>query len=55
MPDQDIAEAERKLKEAYDQFMAQIEVLKKERLEILKKVVGRIEQEKLAEVMKSLQ
>jgi len=54
MPGEAPADAESRLKKAYDEFMGQLEALKKDRLDVVKKVVGRIEQEKIEEIMKYL-
>ena len=44
----------RRLQAAYDEFVAKLDALRKERFELAKQVVSRIEQQKLHDVIDSL-
>jgi len=47
-------EKAKKLQAAYDQFMEQIKGLEHERLEVMKKVIGEMEQEEIANILQEL-
>jgi len=47
-------EKARKLQAAYDQFMEQIKGLEHERLEVMKKVIGEMEQEEIQLLLNEL-
>lgn len=47
-------EKARKLKEAYDAFMGQLGELEHERLEVMKKVLGELEQEEIRKIIEEL-
>jgi hypothetical protein len=49
-----LKEKARRLKDAYKEFMSRLDALKKEHFELTKKVIGRMEQEKIQEVLNSL-
>lgn len=44
----------KRMQAAYDEFAARLEALRKERMELAKRVVSRIEKRKLEEVIESL-
>lgn len=47
-------EKAKKLQAAYDHFMEQIKGLEHERLEVMKKVIGEMEQEEIAKILQEL-
>jgi len=47
-------EKAKKLQAAYDQFMEQIKGLEHERLEVMKKVIGEMEQEEIQSILEEL-
>lgn len=47
-------EKAKKLQAAYDQFMEQIKGLEHERLEVMKKVIGNLEQEEIEKILREL-
>lgn len=47
-------EKAKKLQAAYDQFMEQIKGLEHERLEVMKKVMGEMEQEEIQRLLEEL-
>lgn len=47
-------EKARKLKEAYDAFMRQLEELEHERLEVMKKAIGELEQDEIRRLLEEL-
>lgn len=47
-------EKAKKLQAAYDQFMEQIKGLEHERLEVMKKVIGEMEQEEIQRLLEEL-
>jgi hypothetical protein len=47
-------EKARKLKEAYDAFMGQLGALEHERLEVMKKAIGEMEQAEIARLLEEL-
>ncbi len=51
---QEDEETVRRLQATYDEFATKLDALRKERLDLAKKVVSRIEQEKLRDVIDSL-
>ena len=53
--DQFIDEREKKLQEAYDAFMTQLRGLETDRLNVMKRVIGELEREEIARLLKELQ
>lgn len=51
---ENIEEKAKKLQEAYDHFMEQIRGLEHERLEVMKKVMGDLEQEEIQGLLEEL-
>ena len=47
-------EKAKKLQAAYDEFMAQIKGLEHERLEVMKKVIGEMEQDEITRLLEEL-
>jgi hypothetical protein len=54
VPAQNEEEVLQRMQAAYDEFAARLEALRKERLELAKRVVSRIEKRKLEEVIESI-
>lgn len=53
MPSSD-AEKAKKLKQAYQAFMKEIGTLRKDRLHLISKVIGRTDQQKIQEILDTL-
>lgn len=53
--DQSLEEQEKKLQEAYNAFMTQLRGLEADRLNVMKRVIGELEREEIARLLKELQ
>jgi hypothetical protein len=53
--DQSLKEQEKKLQEAYNAFMTQLRGLEADRLNVMKRVIGELEREEIARLLKELQ
>ncbi len=53
--DRSTEEREKKLQEAYDAFMTQLRGLETDRLNVMKRVIGELEREEIARLLKELE
>ncbi len=52
--DENYEDKAKQLEAAYNEFVSKLEELRKERLELTKKIIGRIEQDKIRQIFDSL-